>query len=43
MAAAYLHCVGYKEFDAALQDIACLPGFISPSAIVLASVRGLLQ
>ncbi len=39
MAAAYLHCVGYKEFDAALQDIAVLRGFISPSAILLASVR----
>src|SRR5450759_825273 len=43
MAAAYLHCVGYKEFDAALQDIALLRGFISPSATLLASVRGLLQ
>ena len=39
MAAAYLHCVGYKEFDAALHDIALLRGFISPSAILLASVR----
>jgi protein-tyrosine phosphatase len=43
MAAAYLHCVGYKEFDAALQDIALLRGFISPSAILLASVRDLLK
>ena len=43
MAAAYLHCVGYKEFDAALQDIALLRGFISPSAILRASVRGLLR
>ena len=39
MVAAYLHAVGYKEFDAALQDIALLRGFISPSAILLASVR----
>ncbi len=39
MVAAYLHYVGYKEFDAALQDIALLRGFISPSAILLASVR----
>jgi predicted protein tyrosine phosphatase len=39
MAAAYLQRVGYKEFDAALQDIAVLRGFISPSAILLASVR----
>jgi predicted protein tyrosine phosphatase len=39
MVAAYLHCVGYKEFDAALQDIAVLRGFISPTAILLASVR----
>ena len=39
MAAAYLHCVGYKEFDAALQEIAILRGFVSPSAILLASVR----
>ena len=39
MTAAYLHCVGYKEFDAALQDIALLRGFIRPSTILLASVR----
>jgi protein-tyrosine phosphatase len=39
MVAAYLHCVGYKDFDAALQDIARLRGFVSPSAILLASVR----
>ena len=39
MVAAYLHCVGYKEFDTALQEIALLRGFISPSAILLASVR----
>jgi hypothetical protein len=31
------------EFDAALQDIALLRGFVSPSAILLASVRGLLR
>ena len=43
MVAAYLHRVGYKEFDAALQDIAILRGFISPSAILLASVRSLLK
>jgi protein-tyrosine phosphatase len=43
MAAAYMHAVGYKEFDAALREIALLRGFISPSAILLASVRGLLQ
>jgi predicted protein tyrosine phosphatase len=43
MAAAYLHAVGYKEFDAALEDIALLRGFISPSAILLAGVRGLLR
>jgi predicted protein tyrosine phosphatase len=43
MTAAYLHVVGYKEFDAALQDIALLRGFISPSAILLASVRSLLK
>jgi protein-tyrosine phosphatase len=39
MTASYLHCVGYKEFDAALQDIALLRGFVPPSAILLASVR----
>jgi protein-tyrosine phosphatase len=43
MVAAYLHRVGYKEFDAALEEIALLRGFIRPSAILLASVRGLLQ
>ena len=43
MVAAYLHCVGYKEFDAALQEIALLRGFIRPSAILHASVRGNLR
>ncbi len=37
MAAAYLHCVGYKEFDAALQDIALLRGFIRPPSYSPAS------
>lgn len=39
MVAAYLHCVGYQEFDAALQEIALLRRFISPSAPLLAGVR----
>ena len=39
MAAAYLHRVGYREFDTALEEIRILRGFISPSAILLASVR----
>jgi predicted protein tyrosine phosphatase len=43
MAAAYLHCVGYKEFDAAMQDIALLRGFVSPSAILLAKLKGTLH
>ena len=43
MVAAYMHAVGYKEFDAALEDIALLRGFIRPSAILLASVRGHLR
>ena len=43
MVAAYLHRVGYKEFDAALEDIALLRGFIRPSAILLASVQETLR
>jgi protein-tyrosine phosphatase len=39
MAAAYLHIVGYKHFDAALEEMAGLRRFISPTAILLASVR----
>jgi protein-tyrosine phosphatase len=36
---AYLHVVGYKQFDAALLEIAGLRPIIAPSAILLASVK----
>src|SRR5450759_5000874 len=42
MLAAYLHRVGYADFDAALEEIAELRPIVSPSAILLAGVRELL-
>jgi hypothetical protein len=41
--AAYLHVVGYKNFDAALKEIAALRPFIAPWATLIASVREHLQ
>jgi protein-tyrosine phosphatase len=43
MTAAYLHLVGYADFDTALEEIAVLRPIVSPSAILLASVRGHLR
>ena len=40
---AYLHLVGYADFDTALEEIAVLRPIVSPSAILLASVRGHLR
>jgi protein-tyrosine phosphatase len=39
MVAAYLHVVGYKNFDAALKEIAGLRPYIAPWATLIASVR----
>ena len=43
MTAAWMHAVGHKSLDAALLEIAGLHPIINPSAILLASVRGLLK
>jgi hypothetical protein len=43
MAAAWMHAVGYKNIDGALEEIAGLRPFIAPSGILLSSVRGHLQ
>lgn len=40
---AYLHLVGYADFDTALEEIAELRPIVAPSAILLASVRELLR
>ena len=39
MTAAWMHAVGYKSLDAALLEIAGLRPIVSPSAILVASVR----
>jgi protein-tyrosine phosphatase len=39
MTAAWMHVVGYKNIDAALEEIAKLRPIINPSDILLASVR----
>src|SRR5258706_12503978 len=43
MVAAYMHLVGYKNFDAALKEIAVLRPFIAPWATVIASMRERLR
>jgi len=43
MVAAYLHVVGYKNFDAALKEIATLRPLIAPWASVIASMRERLK
>ena len=40
---AYLHLVGYADFDTALEEIAELRPIVAPSAILLASVKEHLQ
>ena len=40
---AYMHVVGYKNFDAALKEIAVLRPFIAPWASVIASMRERLK
>ena len=39
MAATWMHCCGYKNIDAALEEIARLRPIIAPSNILLASVK----
>ena len=43
MVAAYMHAVGYKNIDAALEEVAKLRPIINPSDILLASVKGHLR
>lgn len=43
MAALWMHCCGYKNIDAALEEIAGLRPIIAPSNILLASVKEYLQ
>ena len=40
---AYLHLVGYADFDTALEEIAVLRPIVSPSAILAASVKAHLR
>src|ERR1035437_6224124 len=41
--AAYLHVAGYKNFDAALEEIGALRPVVCPSAILAASVKAHLR
>src|SRR5258706_10576444 len=43
LVAAYMHVVGYKNFDAALSEIADLRPFIAPWATSISSVRERLR
>jgi hypothetical protein len=43
MTAAWMHVAGYKNVDAALEEIAQLRPIIAPSKILLTSVRGHLR
>jgi hypothetical protein len=43
MTAAWMHVVGYKNIDGALEEIAGLRPIIAPSGILLSSVRGHLR
>jgi hypothetical protein len=43
MTAAYLHVAGYKNFDAALEEIGALRPVVCPSAILAASVKAHLR
>jgi protein-tyrosine phosphatase len=42
LAAAYLHVVGYRNIDAAIEEIRAMRSFINPSQILLKSVKELL-
>jgi protein-tyrosine phosphatase len=42
LAAAYMHCVGYRNVDAAIEEIRAMRSFINPSQILLKSVKELL-
>ena len=39
MAAGWMHVIGYKNIEAALEEIAGLRPIIAPSGILLASVK----
>jgi protein-tyrosine phosphatase len=41
--AAWMHVVGYKNIDGALEEIAGLRPIMAPSGILLSSVRGHLR
>jgi protein-tyrosine phosphatase len=43
LAAGYLHRVGYKHFDAALEEIEQLRPIINPSKILVRSIKEILQ
>ena len=43
MTAAWMHLAGHKHFDAALKEIAGLRPIVSPSAILVASVKAHLR
>jgi protein-tyrosine phosphatase len=43
MTAAWMHVVGYKDIDQALEEIAGMRPIIAPSEILLSSVRGYLR
>jgi protein-tyrosine phosphatase len=39
LTAAWMHCVGYKHFDAAIEEIRQMRPIIEPSKVLLKSVR----
>jgi protein-tyrosine phosphatase len=39
MTAAWMHCVGYRNIDAAIEEIRAMRSFIAPSTILLESVK----
>jgi protein-tyrosine phosphatase len=43
MTAAWMHVAGYKNLDAAIEEIRAMRPFISPSTILLSSVKEHLQ
>jgi protein-tyrosine phosphatase len=42
LTAAWMHCVGYRNIDAAIEEIRAVRSFINPSQILLKSVKELL-
>jgi protein-tyrosine phosphatase len=39
MTAAWMHCVGYRNIDAAIEEIRAVRSIINPSKVLLQSIR----